>query len=213
MNPEPVAGMLAITNSEVGLPAAQKEAPCPAAPQTVAAPAVMPVPSKEAAAETQLARQPSEEVVEKVAEEIDAPPKPAAKRLTLEQSLVELNRARQDGDKGESVEEVPEESELCLKRPAAKTSKTSGKTSKTAGSSEVKPKAKPKAKGKCSPKAKAKALAGQKRPSDMSREEWKRLKLASIPQQARSEYKKGCQKCRFVAGCTVSCWRYRGWDV
>ena len=154
-NPEPVAGMLAITNNEVGLPAAQKEAPCPAAPQTVAAPAVMPVPSKEAAAETQLARQPSEEVVEKVAEEIDAPPKPAAKRLTLEQSLVELNRARQDGDKGESVEEVPEERELCLKRPAAKTSKTSGKTSKTAGSSEVKPKAKPKAKGKCSPKAKS----------------------------------------------------------
>ena len=43
----------------------------------------------------------------------------------------------------------------------------------------------------------------------MSREEWKRLKLASIPQQARSEYKKGCQKCRFVAGCTVSCWRYQ----
>ena len=47
----------------------------------------------------------------------------------------------------------------------------------------------------------------------LSRAERRERVMALVPRAKRQEYKGGCAKCRFTAGCTPSCWRERGYQV
>ena len=82
----------------------------------------------------------------------------------------------------------------CMKKPAAK-SKNKPALRRPAAAAKVK---QPRADGK----------EGESR-------EAKRLRLinAYVPKAMQEKYRDGCSRCYHRAGCTLSCWRLRGFEM
>ena len=125
-------------------------------------------------------------------------PNDQVRKVSLSESLKLLSEARAQpklpvskaGAKKRPASALTEQKSKVLKRPASKLSP------------------KPKSSAKTANKKKS-----SKMPAGLTREERKKQILSVIPPRAKFEFRQGCKKCRFVAGCTVSCWRYRGWQV
>eukprot|EP00435_Cladocopium_sp_Y103_P070345 s792_g35.t1 len=109
---------------------------------------------------------------------------------------------RQLGDKPESNAKKPKAkvTKKGLKKPASCT-KMNGPASKAAS------------KKPAAAMRRAAAAASSSRRTE-SREEWRlRIINAFVPLSLQRQYRNGCAKCYHRAGCTLSCWKLRGFPM